>query len=34
MVVWLDFVGLAGFWVLWVSGGMAVLVVICVVVFG
>ena len=44
LVVWLDFVrfssfcggGLAGFyggWVLWVSGGMVVLLVICVVVF-
>ena len=44
LVVWLDFVGfsnfcgggLAGFyggWVLWVSGGVVVLLVICVVVF-
>ena len=42
---WLDFVGFSGFrygglagfhggWVLWVSGGVAMLVVICVVVFG
>ena len=45
LVVWLDFMGFYGFcggglagfhggWVLWVSGGVAVLVVICVVVFG
>ena len=45
MVVWLEFVGLFGFcggslagfhggWVSWVSGGVAVLVVIYVVVFG
>ena len=43
--MWLDFEGFSGFhggglagfhggWVSWVSGGVAVLVVICVVVFG
>ena len=44
-MVWLDFMGFSGFcggslvrfhggWVSWVSGGVVVLVVICVVVFG
>ena len=37
VVVWLGFVGFFGFcggWILWVNGGVATLVVICVLVFG